>query len=197
MEFGLTHPRVNEQGDHFTTLFNGDLINKDDREQFCSVLFKLLPVLIYLLRLCARQVVGGYSWKHEMKREGFCKSLNMIMMQSIPVLEIKWYATTFLILDSKMRMIQRVVELIGSRSTSNWLRFHPYHPKIECVKNESNEVVGYKSFMIPFGRRTDLESGTHFKNCLRNVCDEVKWCHAHNLIHNDIRWATICTLDND
>ena len=196
LEFGLIHPATNEQGENFTPIFAGDLVNMHDRERFCSILFKLLPVLIYLLKLCSRQVVGGYSWKHKMHREGFCKSLSVIMMRSIPVLEIQWSAITYETLNSKMDMIQRVVALIGLRSASNWLHFHPFHQQIERIETDIGATEGYKCFMIPFGQPTILVSGTNFKHCLRSVCDEVKWCHERNLIHNDIRWANICTLDN-
>jgi hypothetical protein len=198
LEFGLIHPTLNEKGEHFTPLFAGDLVNMHDRERFCSILFKLIPVLIYLLKLCSRQSVGGYSWKHTVCREGFCKSLRVVMMRSIPVLEIQWSATTFEILTSKMRMIQRVFALIGSRDATNcnWLHFHPFHTRIVGVENEIGATEGYKCFMIPFGQSPNLVSGSNFKHCLRTICDEVKWCHEHNLIHNDIRWANICTLDN-
>lgn len=196
LTFGLIHPTVNEKDEHFTPFFHGNLVNITDREEFCSILYKLLPVLTYLRKQCFRQVVKGYSWKHSMCREGFQKTLRVVMMRSSPVLEMKWSAVSHEILDPKMRMIKRVVDLIGTRCTSTRLHFHPSHQKIECLTNEFGIAVEYKCFMIPYGQPTVLRCGRDFKQCLQNVCEELKWCHEHNLIHNDIFWCNICTLDN-
>lgn len=193
--FGLIHPG----GDNFTTLFEGDITHNYHRARFVLCLIKLIPVLLYLMRVAQSQSVSGLGWKREsMERGGARKALSLGVINKAIVLEIRWECHIQMnLLIAKVEALRPAYDILCRREDPNVLHYHPDHTEIEEIfDHRTHSVVGYKCFLLPFGKPVGFRDILELKQCLLTICREVQWCHQHNVILNDIRWTNICTTDD-
>jgi hypothetical protein len=200
IDSGLVHPK-NGSGT-YTSLFRKDIVNETSRGEFQVLLLKLIPVLLFLSRVASTQILNGLNWWHVHCRNGLKKSLRVVIMNSMPVLEVVWEPVVKmgLALQYKVLMMHRVYDVLCSRTStatgSPVLHYHPNHRSIEEII-ERGDLIGYKCFLVPFGKSFVLRTFEEFKKYMLSICREVKWCHENHLILHDIRWSNVCMLENE
>lgn len=189
MNFGLVHPSP----PYFTLLFSEDIVNTEGRCRFCFLLLKLIPVLKYLTRLANNETALGLTWTESKIKDGFVKTVKVVVINRVPVLEIAWTPIhdNIAILRQRMEVMQPVYDALCKRNPINVLRYHHDHQGIEESIFEG-QLMGYKCFLVPFGRPVAISTNAELKSCLISVCRELQNIHAQGIIFNDIRWANIC-----
>lgn len=193
MEFGLIHPSP----PYFTPLFHEDIVNTDGRCRFCFLLLKLLPVLKYLMRVANNETALGLGWTNSSVKPGFLKTLKVVVMDRAPVLEIAWTPIHIPTFQQTIDAMRPVYDVLCKRNHINVLRYHRDHQGIETVISDQGSLLGYKCFLVPFGRPVAISTNAELKACLISVCRELQDIHAKGIVFNDIRWANICQHQDD
>jgi hypothetical protein len=139
INFGLIHPE-NGNGEHFTSLYEGDILSSFQRGKFIAFLLKIIPVFLELMRVADSQklvVQKGLVWRHNSARAGICKTVSVVVIEGTPVVEISWtpLGGNCDLFHSKMEMIIRVFDILGKRARehSYRLHYHPTHRSIQAV----------------------------------------------------------------